>query len=40
LEKKLPHAVRTTVEGARHFVMKSHPESVAVGVETVLTELS
>ena len=40
LEKKLPHAVRTTVEGGRHFVMKSHPESVAVGVETVLTELS
>ena len=40
LEKKLPHAVRVTVEGARHFVMKSHPESVAVGVETVLGELS
>jgi len=40
LEKKLPHAVRITVEGARHFVMKSHPESVAAGVDAVLGELS
>ncbi len=39
LEKKLPHATRITVEGARHFVMKSHPEAVADGVELVLGEL-
>jgi len=35
LEKKLPHAHRTTVEGGRHFVMKSHPESVADAVRSV-----
>jgi pimeloyl-ACP methyl ester carboxylesterase len=39
LEKKLPHATRLTVEGARHFVMKSHPEAVANAVELVLGEL-
>ena len=39
LERKLPHASRTTVEGARHFVMKSHPESVAAAVDTVVGEL-
>jgi len=39
LERKLPHAHRTTVEGARHFVMRSHPESVADAVATVIAEL-
>ena len=39
LERKLPHAHRTTVEEARHFVMKSHPESVAAGVAHVVGEL-
>lgn len=39
LERKLPHASRTTVEDARHFVMKSHPESVAAAVATVVGEL-
>lgn len=39
LERKLPHASRTTVEGARHFVMKSHPETVAGAVATVVGEL-
>lgn len=32
MEKKLPHAQRTTVEGARHYVMRSHPETVAAAV--------
>ena len=39
LERKLPHATRTTVEEARHFVMKSHPEAVAAAVGTVVGEL-
>ena len=39
LEKKLPHCRRTTVEGGRHFVMKSHPESVADAVRSVATEV-
>ena len=39
LERKLPHAHRTTVEDARHFVMRSHPESVADAVTTVVAEL-
>ena len=39
LERKLPHATRTTVEEARHFVMRSHPESVAAAVATVAAEL-
>ena len=39
LERKLPHATRTTVDEARHFVMKSHPEAVAAAVGTVVGEL-
>ena len=39
LERKLPHATRTTVEGARHFVMRSHPESVPTAENTVIAEL-
>ncbi|MEC7402718.1 MAG: alpha/beta hydrolase [Actinomycetota bacterium] len=39
LERKLPHAHRTTVENARHFVMRSHPDSVADAVATVIAEL-
>jgi pimeloyl-ACP methyl ester carboxylesterase len=39
LERKLPHASRTTVEGARHFVMRSHPAAVASAVSTVVAEV-
>ena len=39
LERKLPHATRTTVDDARHFVMRSHPESVAEAVATVIGRL-
>lgn len=39
LERKLPHAHRTTVEDARHFVMRSHPASVADGVAQVVADL-
>ncbi|MEM9201136.1 MAG: alpha/beta fold hydrolase [Actinomycetota bacterium] len=39
LERKLPHATRTTVEDARHFVMRSHPEAVADAVDQVAAEL-
>ncbi|MDW3217297.1 MAG: alpha/beta fold hydrolase [Acidimicrobiales bacterium] len=35
MEKKLPHAERTTVEGARHYVMRSHPEAVAAAVRSM-----
>jgi pimeloyl-ACP methyl ester carboxylesterase len=35
MEKKLPHAQRTTVEGARHYVMRSHPESVATAIRSM-----
>ena len=38
LERKLPHAHRTTVENARHFV-RGHPDSVADAVATVIAEL-
>ena len=32
MHKKLPHATHTTVEGARHYVMRSHPDRVAAAV--------
>jgi len=35
MEKKLPHAERTTVEGARHYVMRSHPEEVADAIRSM-----
>lgn len=35
MEKKLPQARRTTVEGARHYVMRSHPDEVAAAVRAV-----
>jgi pimeloyl-ACP methyl ester carboxylesterase len=35
MEKKLPHATRTTVEGARHYVMRSHPDAVARAIRSV-----
>ncbi len=35
LEKKLPKVRRTTVEGARHYVMKSDPEAVAAAVRSL-----
>jgi pimeloyl-ACP methyl ester carboxylesterase len=37
MEKKLPHAQRTTVEGARHYVMRSHPDDVATAVRSMTT---
>ena len=35
MEKKLPHASRTTVEGARHYVMRSHPDEVAKAIRSM-----
>jgi pimeloyl-ACP methyl ester carboxylesterase len=35
MEKKLPHAERTTVEGARHYVMRSHPAEVAAAIRSM-----
>jgi len=35
MEKKLPHAQRTTVEGARHYVMRSHPAEVAAAIRAM-----
>lgn len=35
MEKKLPHAVRTTVPGARHYVMRSHPDAVAAAIRSL-----
>ena len=35
MEKKLPHARRTTVEGARHYVMRSHPDAVAGSIRSI-----
>ncbi len=39
MERKLPHATRTTVEGARHYVMRSHPEQVAAAIRDVAASL-
>ncbi len=39
MERKLPHATRTTVEGARHYVMRSHPEQVATAVRNITASL-
>ncbi len=39
LQKKLPNATRTTVDGARHFVMKTNPESVSEAVDTIVRSL-
>lgn len=35
IEKKLSQVQRTTVDGARHYVMRSHPESVAAAVRSM-----
>lgn len=40
MERKLPHASRTTVEGARHYVMRSHPEAVAAAIRSVTSEVA
>jgi pimeloyl-ACP methyl ester carboxylesterase len=37
MERKLPHANRTTVEGARHYVMCSHPHDVAASIRSMTT---
>lgn len=35
MERKLAHAHRTTVEGGRHYVMRSHPHAIAAAVRAV-----
>lgn len=35
MERKLPHAHRETVEGGRHYVMRSHPEVIADAVRAI-----
>lgn len=40
MEKKLPHAVRTTVPEARHYVMRSHPEAVAGAIRALTSAAS
>ena len=40
MERKLPHASRTTVDGARHYVMRSHPSEVAAVIRTVTAQLT
>lgn len=39
IERKLPHATRTTVEGARHYVMRSHPGQVAAAIRNIAASL-
>ena len=39
IERKLPHATRTDVPGARHYVMRSHPASVADAVRTMTSTI-
>lgn len=36
LERKLPDAERTTIEGGGHFVMRTHPELVARAVRSLV----
>ena len=40
MERKLPHASRTTVEGARHYVMRSHPAEVAAVIRTITEQVA
>ena len=39
MERKLTHATRTTVKGARHYVMRSHPEQVTAAIRNVAASL-
>lgn len=39
MEKKLPNATRTTVEGARHYVMRSHPDQVSAAIRDIAASL-
>ncbi len=39
MERKLPNATRRTVEGARHYVMRSNPETVADAVRSITDQL-
>ena len=39
MERKLPHATRTTVEGARHYVMRSHPDQVSNAIRNIAASL-
>jgi pimeloyl-ACP methyl ester carboxylesterase len=36
LERKLVTAERTTIEGGRHFVMRSHPEEVSAAIRRLI----
>lgn len=40
MAKKLPHAKRTSVGGADHYVMRSHPTEVAAAIRDVAASLS
>ncbi len=40
MEKKLPHATRTTVEGARHYVMRSHPDQVSAAIRNIAASVA
>lgn len=37
LERRLPHSERTTVDGGRHFVMRTHPIAVADAVRQLVS---
>ncbi len=39
MEKKLPHATRTTVQGARHYVMRSNPDQVSTAIRNITASL-
>lgn len=40
MEKKLPHASRRTVEGARHYVMRSHPDALEAAIREMSAAVS
>lgn len=39
MERRLPHAARLTVEGARHYVMKSHPDQLASAIRSMASHV-
>ncbi len=40
LERKLPNVHRTTVDGARHYVMKSDPQAIAAAVRRLVSRVT
>lgn len=40
MERKLPQVRRLTVSGARHYVMRSHPEQVASAIRMITVEVA